>query len=309
MTLRPTGPRLPLLLAVAWLGAACGGEPDMESTAESGSAADPIATPPSTATAIPPELPSAQESLLPQLAADSALEGEALARTLALLQSIADTATIESIAAPALLRLGWLKLRLYPFEAPDSAVLARPDDFAFDEIGGGWVYLGNELAVLLERFPEGPLADDAAYAQLSLALGGECEGFIDCYANSATRRERDFLRQYPASGYAAGVVARTNEQLASVFLLGGERGLLVTTDLTQATEYHDPAAVQREIESYQEALGGLPPETAAPALFLLADLWERFRRDDLAEAIYRQVLQAPGAVSSDSIRMRLERLR
>jgi len=241
--------------------------------------------------------------------ADSALQDSALTAGLSQLQQVADTATSSVLAAPALLRLGLLKLRLFPNEAADSFVARRPGDFAYDEISASHLYRGREFDVLLERYPTSVLADDAAYARTFLARGGECEGFTDCYAAVATRELGAFLQKYPDSRHAAAAVQRSAAELRSVFAVQSDRQQFNPSDLTEATQFHDPAAVQRVIEDYEITVRQLRRDVAAPAFYLLADLWERYRRVDLARDLYERLLIQPGVVPVDSVRVKLSRLR
>jgi hypothetical protein len=100
---------------------------------------------------------SLETRTLQLLRADSLLSGADLLAGLAAMQQIADTATRADVAAPALLRLGLLKLRLFPGEVPDSFVTRWPADFAYNEIGGGHLYLGREFRLLVERYPDSML--------------------------------------------------------------------------------------------------------------------------------------------------------
>lgn len=251
---------------------------------------------------------SLEARTLQLLGADSVLSGADLLAGLAVLQQIADTSSRAEVAAPALLRLGSLKLRLFPGAVPDSLVTRRPDDFAYDEISASHLYLGREFRLLLERYPDSMLADDAAYADSFVPRGGECEGFTECYAEVATVQLGEFLKKYPDSRHAAGAVERATAELANVFAVQSDRGFIDSNDLTVATQFHDPAAVRRVIENYEVVVRQLRRDVAAPAFYLLADLWQRFQRVDLARDLYERLLVQPGTIPVDSVRARLQRL-
>ncbi len=51
---------------------------------------------------------------------------------------------------------------------------ARPEQFAFNEVGGDYLYGGYHFRELLRRFPEDSLAPHAGYALTQLAWFGEC---------------------------------------------------------------------------------------------------------------------------------------
>jgi hypothetical protein len=233
--------------------------------------------------------------------ADSALADDALRLRVAELQRIADTATAGAVAAPALLRLGLLKMRLYTGDVRDSIAKLRPGDFFYDEVSGSHLYGGGELTTLLERFPDSPLADEAAYAITLLPAGGECEGYINCYVSRVSYRSLEFLEQHPRSPLAGLAVARINDGVHDV--------LRDTPDLAAATEMYDPKEFRPQLARYDSIARTLPAAPSAEALFVIAGLWERLGEAARAKDIYARLETAPGLVPLDSIRNRAARVK
>ena len=202
------------------------------------------------------------------VSADSLLSGDEATRAVATLQAVVDTSGEADVRAPALLRLGLLKLRLYAWEQPESVRTARPDDYFFNEIAGSWLYQGLELRELEGRYPEHVLADDAAYAATGLPLGGECEGWVPCYLYGATGRLVDFLEDHPTSGHASAAVDS---------VIAGYRTVLAGhPDLRIATDDYDPAEVRADLERWEGVARRLHEPERTRALEAIAALWRRF---------------------------------
>jgi hypothetical protein len=204
----------------------------------------------------------------PIASADSGLDSAAAVVRLAELQRIADSARSEAVAAPALLRVGLLKLRLYPADIDGAVAAKRPQDFFHNEIAGGWLYNGADFDTLLARYPTSTLAEDARYAKIFLIPGGECEGFVECYIGFGLRPHFEFLRTDPSSTHAADVVALINAEI--------RRALAEVPDLAKQTESYDPVAVRKHIAAYDSIARGLPSPARESARQLLDSLLSRF---------------------------------
>lgn len=211
-----------------------------------------------------------------QLEQDAAMT-EQEARALVLrLQPIADSAMDEPTAAPALLRLGWLKLRIHDDEVSAEALAARPHDFAWFEIQGRNYYLATDLDSLLSRFPGSSLRDDAAYALTYRPRGGECEGYIECYVQRGTDPLLDFMAAYPTSRHVTAAVARANAHIAAM--------LSEQPDLRTATERYDPVAVRTQLLRYDSIARTLPRDARNAADATLEPLRRRFDGEPPAAA-------------------------
>ena len=206
----------------------------------------------------------------PLFPADAALDSAAAVQRLAELQGLADSSRVESLAAPALLRAGVLKLRLYPADIDGTIARRRPQDFVHNEIAGGWLYNGADFDTLLARYAGGPLADDARYAKLFVLPGGECEGRMDCYIGLALGGPVDFLKSDPTSPFSTVVVQTINREL--------RRLLAEVPDLREATEMYDPVSVQASVARYDSVARELPPPVRDAAFALLDSVWARLGR-------------------------------
>lgn len=170
-------------------------------------------------------------------------------------------------SARLLLRLAVLKRdlqdRIYQTESPEATrgfeqmLAQRTPDFFFNEIAGTYLYTGVELDTLLARFPQHGLADDAAWQQTRLVLGGECEGYIGCYLWSATRAHIALLERYPASPYADSALA--------VIMTSYDDLLSQAPDPTVASEFYDRAEVLALFAAYAAVAEALPGSLGASA--------------------------------------------
>lgn len=254
------------------------------------------------------QAPPSEEEVLARIAADALLADSVRAELAAQLQTIADSASDPAIAAPTLLRLGWLKLRLYPGEVSPEVAAAHPADFFYNEIGGAHLYNGREFRTLLERHRNTSYADDALYAETLLNMGGECEGFTECYLSAITHRPMLLLREFPTTRHARVVLDSVDAAIAQFLRLSQDNELLTASDLTRRTEYHDPDTVRVRVADWEEVLLGVPASASAPSLLVVADLWERLREPGRARALYARLEREPGPVPRDTIRARLSRL-
>ncbi|MGH7636217.1 MAG: hypothetical protein ACREOK_01095, partial [Gemmatimonadaceae bacterium] len=86
--------------------------------------------------------------------------------------------TAPETSMPAvLLALGRLKARYYPDE---QYARAHSEEYFYNEIAGEWLYTGWHFMELRRRFPRSRHADDAAWEETFLPVGGECEGWVPC---------------------------------------------------------------------------------------------------------------------------------
>ena len=153
---------------------------------------------------------------------------------------------------PLLLELGRAK-RLYiaPPDGPHAHYArTRPDEYVYDEIGGRFVYHGKHLRDVTERFPQHPLADDAAWQLTLLPSAGECEGFVTCYVEYRWRRVRDFLGAHPASPYAPRALDRA--------IAAFDDNLTSVADLTRSSEFYDAGDLPPLLAEFDSVTAGLP---------------------------------------------------
>jgi len=84
-------------------------------------------------------------------------------------------------------------------------------EYHFNEIGGSYIYNGSHFKELIKKFPKSNLADNAAYELTKLSLGGECEGWLDCYIQGNFAQVKDFIKKYANSEFTAEAVKRAND--------------------------------------------------------------------------------------------------
>ena len=150
---------------------------------------------------------------------------------------------------------------------PDSQyAAARPTEYFYDEIGGGWLYRGWHFEELRRRFPNDSLTDDAAYALTRLPGGGECEGFIPCYVARGFGPVAEFLREYPQSHFAHEAIRRALAAFAQ---------FTPELDLRQGSEYVDTSDVRRLVTELDSLGRALPPSLGVKLLARAAELWEQ----------------------------------
>ncbi|HEU4719773.1 MAG TPA: hypothetical protein VFS59_00305 [Gemmatimonadaceae bacterium] len=255
-------PTVAVAVAIALAGAVACSRPDRTVPPRDSSVAHPGAT--------------ARASALPAFETDTIVDGYGALDTLRLDSLRVEMARLEQELRrapegehpPLLLELGRAK-RLYiaPLDGPHAHYArTRPDEYVYDEIGGRFVYHGKHLRHLLERFPDHPLADDAAWQLTLLPSAGECEGFVVCYVEYRWRRVRDFLGAHPASPYAPRALDRAiaafDEHLTSV------------TDLTRSSEFYDAGDLPPLVAEFDSVTAGLP----APLRERAAAFSSRLRR-------------------------------
>ena len=195
----------------------------------------------------------------------AATPDSALARIDSLERALAAAPVADS--ARLLLRLAMLKRELqdviYRGETEEEMrrleqlLAQRTPDFFFNEIAGTYLYTGIELDTLLARFPRHGLADDAAWQQTKLILGGECEGYIGCYLWSATRAHIALLERFPASPYADSALA--------VITASYDDLLSQAPDPRVSSEYYDRAEVLELFAAYAAVAETLPGSLGASA--------------------------------------------
>jgi hypothetical protein len=165
--------------------------------------------------------------------------------------------------APLLLALG----RAAAVAAPDSQyAAARPNEYFYNEIGGGWLYRGWHFEELRRRFPNDSLADDAAHEITRLPMGGECEGFIPCYVHVGFGPVAEFLGAYPQSPLAHDALRRA---------LAAFSRFAPDLDLRQPSEYVDTADVRRLVSELDSLGRALPPSLGVKLIARAAELWEQ----------------------------------
>ena len=224
-------------------------------------------------------MPAADSAAAPVAVVDTMLSDDLPYEVLANEDSVrrlTDRLEQELARAPAadqprlLLEIGRLKKHYNPSRGTPGGDYAesRGEEFWYNEIGGNYLYTGTHLKQLIEKFPNDPRVDDAAYQLTMLQQGGECEGFVTCYVAVVLHQVDDFLAAYPNSPYAPRALARAIE---------GFDSHLKDVDLTKKTYEFDPAELPPILARFDSVTVGLPAPLRARADSLLASVRGRLR--------------------------------
>lgn len=126
------------------------------------------------------------------------------------LKSIRYTFSDPAHVSRILIAIGDLKPRYknYNYSQADKSIYDEyaEDGLFYNEINGGYIYYGKDYDEVIKLYPDTEYAEQAAYKKLSTYQGGECEGEVDCEIQVATRREIDFISQYPKSKYVIKIL-------------------------------------------------------------------------------------------------------
>ena len=177
----------------------------------------------------------------------------------------------DSIRRPILLlAIGRAKSLYEPprGSAHESFAVSRPDEYWYNEVGGDYLYRGKDLQTLVDSFPTHQFVDDAAYEITTLSRGGECEGYIDCYAGWSWEKIKPFIVKYPTSPLVAAALDR--------FFDNYELALEQVEDLGLPTEYFTPTSVKAILHSADSTIAKLPGNVRAPAQVRSQAIWKRF---------------------------------
>jgi len=187
---------------------------------------------------------------------------------------------------------------------------ARPTEFFYNEVGGDYLYRGFHFAELEKRFPTSPLAVEAAYDFTKLSQGGECEGFLDCYIESAFTPVRNFLVRYPDSPHTAEAVRRADDAFRKT--LWGDVWKTEWTEIkdpNKPSDYYDPVNLKKMVQDYEDLTGKLPLRFRASAWETVAYYRARFGENEHARSLYERILQQnPDYENNGEIRKKLAAL-
>jgi len=188
------------------------------------------------------------------------------------------TATIDRLPALLLAR-GRARMAYHPSRVSHDSLYAkaRPDEYHYNEVGGEWLSNGTDFRDLIKRFPTSPLADDAAYAQTLLPIGGECEGSVACMVEVRWSAVSGFLRTHPNARQADFAVARALEAF---------RGVESNRDVRLGTEQDEPGAVRTMVASLDTIARLQTPPRRTRMLMRAGELWEQYADYDRSRAAY-----------------------
>jgi len=144
---------------------------------------------------------------------------------------------------------------------------------------------------LVRRFPDSPLAPDAAYLLTRAPSTGECEGSIACRIEREHGSLESFLRAYPASTHVPEAIQRANAAFLAALSYRPPPGYLYKVD---------SAAIRVLIARYDSTAVGLPPSQQMAAFKVLGPMWSAFHNEPRATTLRAAVL---GSLSPDDARV------
>jgi hypothetical protein len=184
--------------------------------------------------------------------ADHAREDSAAFRVLvdskSRLESLLVGLTGDSAAA-ALWQLGRLKRTAQEYtrsDGPgDAYALQHPLEYLGSGVGSGYLYSGAQWKRLLQRFPDSPYADEAAWQIANLDHPGECEHSLACFVDRMLTPYAEFLERFSSSPLADSAVATADNGLATVL------AVLDPDSLRQWSFDLEPARVDSILTRYE----------------------------------------------------------
>lgn len=181
-----------------------------------------------------------------------------------------------------------------------------PPGYEYNEIGGDFRYTGRDFQELIQRFPNNPLADAAAYALTFVERGGECEGDLDCVVNWSWGNVSTFLRAHPQSPFADSAVDRA---IAAFHVIRPDFDLRSHHNLSGSNDFDwTPDQIPPLIESL-DSVGTTQIGPRKPRLLIRAgELWTQIAKIDRARSAYTAALSGANVAQRACIQARLRAL-
>lgn len=178
----------------------------------------------------------------------------------------------------------------------------KREQYQDGEPDSAYYYNGYHFNRLIELFPDGEYADDAAFEKTAVMSGGTCEGDENCAINWGMSAYLEFLNNYPASSLAAKAIAAINESLEWVLSRPGER-------LAESRDF-SLKEFKKTIGNYQQAVKALAPAEKAKAYDVICALWAKSGENGKAIEACEDLMEVyPGYPLAADIRARLDRMR
>jgi hypothetical protein len=100
---------------------------------------------------------------------------------------------------------------------PYSSWLApRQNELVYDEPGGHWIVRDNVVWDVHAKQAGTASADDIAWFAVTNGLGGECEGWVECYLSARNRAHGEYLRRHPTGRHSAEVVDEVSRTVDTI---------------------------------------------------------------------------------------------
>ncbi len=146
----------------------------------------------------------------------------------------------------------------------------------------GVMYTGRDFKKLIEKYPNSPLAPEAAYLIASEQTGvGECEGDMSCELNRSIGTFLSYIRDYPTHTKIDSVINNINDTLQSITLDPSKGGLWEIFGISESTEL---------LKKYYDVIKTLPnTDLRGDTLYSLARAFISVGQYELAERIYNDL--------------------
>jgi len=275
---------------------------------------------PQAAPPLPPQTPLNYESD-PVYQQAQSLSRSDIRKAMEVLEAAVSKAPDDPRSAPYYLQLGRLKKEYENYQNYGAATSelgekqkkeyfeyakARPSEYFYNEIGDDYFYVGTHFKELEKRFPLSPLAADAGYEITNLSQGGECEGFVLCYIESAFAPVHAFLLRYPDTPHTAEAAQRADDAFRKA--LWGDQWKTDLGDIkdpTKSTDYYDPRELKKLVDEYEELAEKLPQKFRARIWETAAYYREKLGEKDKSRTLYEKIAtQFPGYENIEEIRQK-----
>lgn len=146
-------------------------------------------------------------------------------------------------------------------------------------IGLGVMYQGGDLVTLIKKYPNSPLAPEAAFIMATEHMGiGECESDMNCHLHHSIDAFSPFIENYPTHPKIKEAVDEINVQLRALTWDPKENGLSEIYDIEDTTILFKKChGVVKKI---------LDDNMRADSLYLLARAFISVGQFELADKIY-----------------------
>lgn len=150
--------------------------------------------------------------------------------------------------------------------AAEKRWLTAHEDLVFyNEVGGQWMIQPDAIWRAHERVKGTAAADDIAWLAVTNGLGGECEGYVPCYAYRMDRSEGEYLRRHPRGRHSAEALQGLDDLLTSVL-----NDLLKRSDKSDFLKVPDDCAeLLKSARPLRAAVAGAQHDRKASTLRLI----------------------------------------
>lgn len=153
------------------------------------------------------------------------------------------------------------------------------EDYDYLEMGDCYIYNGNDLKTLIEKYPQCPIVDKAAFMLATMPMLGECEGDTACMLERGLKQYKPFFEQYQESPLLLELIKSVNAILVPI-------SSSKLDNLTNDTRDELMAL----LDTYKEILMKVKPQTKANGLYPLALAYRSLGNVDQAKVLYKVII-------------------